>query len=332
MTRIRVGIIGWGNVARTLHAPCLSEMDEYHLVAACDPDPAQRADAHERYDCQAYSDVNAFLQHPGLELVVIATPNHLHGPLSIAALEADKHTVVEKPMCISLQEADAVLERARRHQRVFTVHQNRRWDGDFLAVKAILDEGELGDVVMLQSKVAFGPYVKASGWGVRNQFTGGGAFLSYAPHLIDRILSIAPPGPVTVHGIVRSIIHEEDYFHCTLEFAGGFTAQVEVSRGSRIRSAHSFVVICKRGEIRTWTEEDNERTLWMRADDGTDVTQTVPADPPLHLHSRPFYRNLYQAIRSGSPVAIDPNLSRKYVAIAEAIARSSATHECIVMP
>jgi predicted dehydrogenase len=332
MTEIRVGIIGWGNVTRTLHAPCLSEMDGFDLVAACDPDPAQRADAQDRYACQAYQDVHALLQHPGLELVVVATPNHLHGQLSIAALEAGKHTIVEKPMCIRLQEADAMLERARQHQCVFSVHQNRRWDRDFLAVKALLDEGTLGQVVMIQSRVAFGPYTKASGWGARKQFTGGGAFLSFGPHLIDRILSIAPPGPVTVHGIVRSIMNEDDYFHCTLEFAGGWTAQIEVSRGSRMRSAHSFVVMCERGEIRTWTEENGERPLWLRRDDGTDLRKTVPADPPLYLHSQPFYRDIYQAIHTGSPVIVDPELSRKYVAIAEAIAHSSETHTCIVVP
>ena len=81
-----------------------------------------------------------------------------------------------------------MLDTCPADQCVFTVHQNRRWDGDFLAVKALLDEGKLGNVVMIQSRLAFGPYTKASGWGLQKQFTGGGAFLSFGPHLIDQRL------------------------------------------------------------------------------------------------------------------------------------------------
>jgi predicted dehydrogenase len=272
------------------------------------------------------------LQHPGLELVVVATPNHLHGPLAISALQSFKHTIVEKPMCLSTREADQMIELAGHHQVVLTVHQNRRWDGDFLAIKRILQEGMLGNVVMVQSSVQFGPYTKRTGWGAYKAFTGGGAFLSFGPHLIDQILSIAPPGPVSVYGVVRSIMNEADYFNCFLEFAGEWTARIEVSRGSRMRSLHSFEVMCERGDIRSRTEESQERCLWVRHDDGTELCQTVPPDPPLHILSRPFYRNVYGAIRTGSPVIVAPELSRKYVAVAEAIARSSRTHECIVVP
>ena len=132
------------------------------------------------------------------------------------------------------QTRDLMAGLAEQNGLVLTVHQNRRWDGDFLAVKRVLDEGKLGNVVMVQSSVGYGPYTKRSGWGARKAFTGGGAFLSFGPHLIDRILSISPSGPIYVHGLVRSILNEEDYFCCSLEFAGGWTAQIEVSRASRI--------------------------------------------------------------------------------------------------
>ena len=70
----------------------------------------------------------------------------------------------------------------------------------------------------------------------------------------------------------------------------------------------------------------------IKADDGTESRQTIPYDPPLHLHSRPFYRNVYEAIRFKRPVIVAPEQSRIYVAIAEAIARSSRTRECVVVP
>ena len=76
-------------------------------------------------------------------------------------------------------------------------------------------------------------------------------------------------------------------------------------------TGHSLAVMCERGDARLWTQETGERCVWIKSDDGTDERQTVPADPPLHVHSRPFCRNMYEAIRMGSPVAIDPELSRK---------------------
>ena len=68
--KVRVGIVGWGNIARTLHERCLSEMDEFELLAACDPDPAQLDDVRERCGCAVYRDMEAFLEHPGLDLRV----------------------------------------------------------------------------------------------------------------------------------------------------------------------------------------------------------------------------------------------------------------------
>ena len=330
--KVGVGVVGWGSIAQSLHGPCLSEMDKFELLAVCDTDPEQLEHAKEKHECKAYQDMKAFLQHPDLELVIISVPNHLHGPLSIAALESSKHVVVEKPMCLSTREADRMIQLANRNHLVLTVHQNRRWDGDFLAIKTILQEGKLGKVVMVQSRHRAGPYTKRSGWGVRKESTGGGAFLSMGPHLIDQILCIAPPGPIHVYGVVRSIINEEDYFNCFLEFADGWTAQIELSRGSRIRSLHRFYVMCERGDIRSWTREGQERGLTIRSDDGAELRQAVPADPPLYIHSRPFYRNVYDAIRIRSPVIVAPELSRRYVAIAGAIARSSRNHECVVVP
>ena len=94
----------------------------------------------------------------------------------------------------------------------------------------------------------------------------------------------------------------------------------------------SLALAISGSDIRSWHEKGGERRLWTKSDEGAEWEQRVPADPPLHIHSRPFYQNVYDAIRKKSPVVVAPELSRKYVVIAEAIARSSRTHECITVP
>ena len=82
--------------------------------------------------------------------MVLATPNDLHAPQAIAALEAGKHVVTDKPMSLDGAEADAMIAAAHRAGRLLSVFQNRRWDGDYLTVRKLLAEGALGDLVYAQ--------------------------------------------------------------------------------------------------------------------------------------------------------------------------------------
>ena len=155
---IGVGTIGWGKIVEALHAPCLAGMEECELIATCDPREERLAHAKSEYGCEGFTDVDAFLNHPDVQLVVAAVPNHLHGPMGVRALKADKHAVIEKPWSFSLSEADWMVQTAREKGLVVTTHQNRRWDPDYLAIRRILESGKMGKLLVLQTRSLAGPW------------------------------------------------------------------------------------------------------------------------------------------------------------------------------
>lgn len=125
---IGVGIAGWGAISEQLHGPCLAGMEECEIVAVCDEREERLAHAADEYRCKGYTDLDAFFDHPGLDLVVIPLPNFLHGPTAVRAQAAGKHVISEKPMSFSPE--------------VVTTHQNRRWDPNYVAVRRLRESGD----------------------------------------------------------------------------------------------------------------------------------------------------------------------------------------------
>jgi predicted dehydrogenase len=326
---IKVGIVGWGGIAVKLHAPCLTGMKEFDLIAVCDTSAPKVQRAERECTCEGYRNFDSFLNHPKLEMVVITTPNHLHGPMAIRALELGKHVVVEKPMCIRLSEAERMLEIARNKGLIVTIHQNRRWDNDFLAVKQMIDDGRIGKPLVIQSRFLAGPYAKT--WGSRKEFTGGGAFLSYGPHLIDQILTIAPSGSVYVFGMVKSIRHEEDYFNCSLTFEDGLSALIEMSRGNRLSYYPRFHVAGESGDLMVTATKNGDSWLKLKTDAGIQEKQKLPEQSAFHLQSQPFYQNVSAAIMCRQALIVAPEHGRRYVAIAEAISESFRQNNIVLV-
>jgi len=127
--------------------------------------------------------------HPDVQLVVIASPNATHAPLATAALRAGKHVVVDKPFTLTLAEARELAALAASQNRVLSVFQNRRWDSDFLALRAVLAEGRLGEVLHFDSHFdRFRPEVRAR-WREQDG-PGAGIWFDLGPHLIDQVLQL----------------------------------------------------------------------------------------------------------------------------------------------
>ena len=202
---VRTGLIGHGLGGRAFHEPLIRAAGRLSLDAIATtrstPDPA------------------GLIADPGIDLVVISTPNHSHYPLAKAALEAGKHVVIDKPFTVTLDEADELIALARARERVLSVFHNRRWDGDFLTVRKILESGRLGEVMRYEAHWdRFRPAIKP-GW-KEEAGPGTGVLGDLGPHLIDQALLLFGE-PEHVAGdleMQRAETEVEDYFAITLAY------------------------------------------------------------------------------------------------------------------
>ncbi|ATY30824.1 oxidoreductase [Sphingomonas psychrotolerans] len=214
---IRTGLIGYGLGGSAFHAPLIDAVPELELAAIV----TSRADAvGERYPgVQAVPDVAALLVDPDIALVVISTPNDTHFPLAGAALEAGKHVVIDKPFANTVAEAEALIALAEVKGRVLSVFHNRRWDGDFLTLRNLVDQGSFGEITLYEARWdRFRPALRDS-WH-ENAGPGGGILIDLGPHLIDQALALfGPPERVTADITAQrkgSLV--DDYFELTLHY------------------------------------------------------------------------------------------------------------------
>lgn len=171
-------------------------------------------------DARPVPSLDEALADPAIGLVVIATPNALHAPQARAALEAGKAVVIDKPFALHLAEARQVADLARARGLFLSVFHNRRWDADFLALKAELDSGRLGDVRTFESRFdRFRPEVRDR-WRERDE-PGGGIWHDLGPHLIDQALVLfgRPLGIACDLAVLREGGQAADWAHAVLRYA-----------------------------------------------------------------------------------------------------------------
>ena len=147
-----VAIIGYGGMG-SWHAHQLKTMDELTLCGVYDILP-ERNQAAERAGIHAYASREELLSDPAVKLVTVAIPNDLHHDVCIDCMKHGKNVISEKPVCLNHEELQDMIDASKENGVIFTVHQNRRWDEDFLTMKKIYDEGTLGRVFNIESRTS----------------------------------------------------------------------------------------------------------------------------------------------------------------------------------
>ncbi len=215
--KIRVGLVGYGFASKTFHAPLISGTAEMELAAVSSSDAGK---VHADWpSVQVVSDPQALFDDPTLQLIVIPTPNDTHFPLAKAALNAGKHVVVDKPFTVTLSQARELDALAKAKGLLLSVFHNRRWDSDFLTVKALLADGTLGDVRYFESHFdRYRPTVRQR-WR-EQKGAGSGIWYDLGPHVIDQALQLfGSPVAITLDAAeLRPGAQTTDYFHCTLTY------------------------------------------------------------------------------------------------------------------
>ncbi|HYF39633.1 MAG TPA: Gfo/Idh/MocA family oxidoreductase [Gemmatimonadales bacterium] len=185
--RLKVGIIGGGAIAQVAHLPVLKKMRTVEVKAICDTDlPKARALADRFGVTDAFDDIEDLLRYESLDAVVISSPTHLHESHIQAALSANLHVLVEKPLAMSASSAQKILRIVEKHNRVVMVGMNHRYRPDVQIVRSFVQSGELGTIESVRgSWHVFRPGRTQLGWRQRKDQAGGGAMLDLGLSILD---------------------------------------------------------------------------------------------------------------------------------------------------
>ena len=185
---IRVGVVGFGLAGRVFHTAVVQATPGLDLAAV-----VQRSgdDAKKEYpEAHVARSVEEMLSDVGIRLVVIATPSYSHYELAKQCLHEQRHVIIDKPFALTSTEAADLIHAARHRSLLLTAYQNRRWDGDFQAVRRVLASGELGRLVTLESHIdRFRPEPRRDVWR-ENGGPGGGLLFDLGPHLVDQAMAL----------------------------------------------------------------------------------------------------------------------------------------------
>ena len=191
-----------------------------------------------------------------VDLITVAIPNDSHIDVVVKALKAGKNVICEKPVAMNSLELDEMISAAEESGRVFSVHQNRRFDVDFLAMKQIKCSGELGEIINIESRI-HGSRGIPSDWRGEKEH-GGGTLLDWGVHLIDQLLQIFDEKIEKIHCVFDHITNSEvdDGFKLTIYFEGGKSAYIEVGTYNFIAMPRFYMRAQKGSAIITdWREK-----------------------------------------------------------------------------
>lgn len=188
---MKLAIVGYGGMGAWHHSMIRERLPEIEVVGAYDI-REERQNEIKSQGIKAYTSLEELLGDNTVDIVTIATPNNFHKSYSIKCLENNKHVICEKPVTMNAQELVEIMEVAKRTGKVFSIHQNRRWDRDFAIIKNIVDNNTIGKPYAIESRV-LGSKRVLNGWrGAK--INGGGMVFDWGVHLLDQILwMIKPP-------------------------------------------------------------------------------------------------------------------------------------------
>ncbi len=231
---VRVGLVGCGNIGARAHLPTCTQIPEAEVVAVCDIVEERARAAAERSGATAYTDYCQLLEHQDVDVAIIALPNDLHAEASIAAAETGKHVLCEKPMALTLEEADAMIEAAKKTGVKMMVGQTRHFDHRYVSIKEQLDAGMVGRLVFIRhSARQFLPF-PPDAWQWDPQ-RGGGVFLNISIHATDLLRWFFGEDAVEVFAVAKSVREAAraagsyDHAFITCQFEGGGVGFVEPS-------------------------------------------------------------------------------------------------------
>jgi predicted dehydrogenase len=351
-TEIGVAVIGFGLAGRVFHAPFVSAVPGLKLEVIVQRKGDEAARAYPR--ARILRSVEEALKDAAVQLVVVATPNETHYDLAKQALLAGKHVVIDKPFAATSAEAGELKGLAEKQGVVLAPFHNRRWDGDFLTVRKLVEESAVGRLVTYESHFdRFRPLPRENTW-KEGASAANGLLMDLGPHLVDQALTLfgVPEGITASVRKDRDKTDIEDAFDITLEYpkylGKGLRAHCRSSMLA-CDAAPRFLLHGTHGSFKKYGLDPQEPALvggakvpsmlsdvmWLEEDEtqwGTLTVAPVLADPGMLTRAkvktelgdyRMYYANVRDAIHGTARLAVTPEDGWRVVKVLEMARESS---------
>ena len=346
--KIGMGVIGLGGMgwhhARKVRA---ERPDQFEVIGSFDIREARQEFAREN-GLQAFESREALLSDPRIELVVVATPNDMHKEIAIDALRHGKNVICEKPVTMTSSDLEEMIAEAKKSGKLFTVHQNRRWDNDYRTAKAVLESNTLGRVFHMESRV-HGSRGIPGDWRNRKA-QGGGMLLDWGIHMLDQMLQLMGPRRLLrIYAQLTNVTNEEcdDGFRVYCTFEGDTTFLVEVLTSNFISLPRWYILgvngsavvrdWARHGEIVKVSDWENRDSIPIQA--GVGITKTMaPRDestikkyrlPKPKCDWMEYYDNIFDVLRNGAQAIVTHDEQRRLIRLVEAIFESGETGKAV---
>lgn len=342
------GIVGCGMISR-FHARAIADVAGAKLVACCDT----RAEASERfaaeYGCKGYASLDEMLADDAVSVVTITTPSGSHMDPAVAAAQAGKHVLVEKPLEVTLKRCDRIIHECEHHGvQLGTIFQSRFHDSS-LQLKKAVDEGRFGRLTMGDAYVKWWrsqEYYDSGAWRGTWEGDGGGALMNQGIHSVDLLTWLM--GPVLeIQALTALLAHQrievEDTAVATLRFANGALGVIEAAtsvypgylKRIEIHGTGGSAVL-EEEDLKAWDfakhRRGDEAILdQMKKHKSSGGGASDPAAIGHHGHAMVF-RDFLEAIRDGRPPAVDGHEGRRSVEIILGVYKSAQTGKAVRLP
>lgn len=345
--QIQTAIASFGMSGQVFHGPLLKVNPGFNVHSVLER--SKNISKNLFPEAKIVRDFNELLTDSEIELIIVNTPDALHFSMAKQALHAGKHVVVEKPATLQSAETTELIELAEQKGLVFTVFQNRRWDGDFRTVQKILNDGKLGRLVEFESHFdRYRTFIAPNTWKEEGgEFAG--ALYNLGSHLVDQafVLFGKPTSVSATLKIVRSGGMTNDYFDIRLEYDGfsallkcsylvkkpgpNFTLHGELGTFHKTGLDHQEEEL-KAGNLpvgENWgTEPEAEWGTLYYSKNEVDIEEkieTIPGDYNI------FYNNLYEVIRNKAELLVKPEQALEVLKILEACLESNRKGKTILL-
>lgn len=343
---INTALLSYGMSGEVFHGPLLMANPQFNLSSVVQ----RKTDTAQKHypSIKVIRTVDEVIQDPAIELIIVNTPNETHFPFAVKALEAGKHVVVEKPFTVTIKEANELIELSKKKSKILTVFQNRRWDGDFLTLKKVIENEWVGKIVEFEAHYdRFRNYIETNTW-KEEEGIGKGILYNLGSHMLDQALVLfGMPDEVDARvGIQRPGGRVDDFYDIRLQYKdlnviikSSYLVREQGPRYILHGTEGSFITssgidpqeqALKEKKIpggAGWGAHDKES--WGKLNstiNGLHVegkTETIPGN------YMAFYQNLYDVIREGKPLDVKPEQARDVIILIEAAYESNRQRRAI---